>query len=130
MATVLIVDDDIRILKSTTRLLKGFKFQCDTATNPFTHDILRHDCLQEYLCKDYVAIISDLRLGLGSDKTGLDFLKSFQRSTCINKDRIKLILCSGQIPINVAVDALRFGIKVLNKPFDPDELIKAIGVIP
>lgn len=130
MPSILIIDDDINVLKSVVRVFSHLKFSCDNTTDPFGHGILDHECDAKYApCKDLVAILSDYDLRLGSAKKGIDFLIAFQNSKCINKGKIKLILGSGSMPPEVALNALRLKIKPVAKPYDFAELLQFIGVI-
>lgn len=127
MSNVLIIDDEPAILRSLSRTLDAHKLHCDTTTDPFGHGILNHECDAKYApCKELVIIISDYNLNLGPDKSGLDFLKEYQLSLCRNKHKVLLILSSGNMPVNVAVDASRLGIKTIEKPYNTEKLISLI----
>jgi|GEM_PF-7018082 len=131
MLNVLVIDDEPAILRSASQILKEYRFQPQTATDPFSHAILNHDCKSaEAPCKELKAIISDFNLKLGVGKTGLDFLKAFQQSSCGKKKDVKLILCSGDMPGEVALEASRLRIKLIHKPYDGIELVRAIGILP
>ncbi len=111
---VLIVDDDLIILKNLQRLLATRNYEVDTIANP----TLVMELLDQ---KRYDCILLDVRM-----PGGIDGLQLFE----LIKNKfgpLPVIMISGQSTIGVAVEALKKGAyDFIEKPVDPERLLVAV----
>ncbi len=112
--TILIVDDDLIVLKNLQRLLATRSYEVDTVANP----TLVMDLLAQ---KRYDCILLDVRM-----PGGLDGLQLFE---LIKQEygAIPVIMISGQSTIGIAVEALKRGAyDFIEKPVDPERLLVSV----
>jgi DNA-binding NtrC family response regulator len=113
--TLLLVDDDRRLLESMADWLRSIGFETNTATNCPT-------AIRELESGSYDLALSDIRLGEGDD--GFEVLRHC-RAHCPDT---QVILMTGYGTVDTAVDALREGaFDFLTKPLIDDELEIALN---
>jgi FixJ family two-component response regulator len=109
-----VVDDDVLMQESTTRLLRSFKFNVKALAS--AEEFLNSDDLAETAC-----LILDLRL------PGMNGLE-LQRQLISRNRRLPIIFVTGQGDETQRTQALEAGaIAFLYKPFDEHDLLNAIN---
>jgi two-component system probable response regulator PhcQ len=126
MSRILIVDDDVSILKALRRLLTMTPCTAGTATFKLTVDTsaLPAEALEKAAHTPYDLVLSDYRMpGLN----GVDFLKAWRR---LQPDCARLIL-SGYADLNGLIGAINeAGIsRFISKPWNDYELVSTIGQV-
>lgn len=111
-ATVFVVDDDLSVRRSLTRLLASAGYEvvsCASAEEFLGLDLVRPACL-----------VTDVRM---PGMTGLDLFEAVRASGL----DLPIILSSGDADAATAAHARANGaVRFLAKPFDPEELIAAL----
>ena len=126
MSRILIVDDDVAILKSLRRLLTitpctagtaSFKLTIDTYASP-------QEALEKAAGIPYDLVLSDYRM---PQINGVEFLKAFRT---IQPDAARLIL-SGYADLNGLIGAINeAGIsRFVSKPWNDYELVSTLGQV-
>ena len=111
---ILLVDDDISLLKLLSIRLKNSGYEIETAENA-RHALTRLAVFQPHL------VITDLRMG---DMDGLTLFDRIHQQY----PSLPVILLTAHGTISGAVDATRKGIfSYLTKPFDSQQLLKEIS---
>lgn len=110
---ILVIDDDITLLKSLKKILTLKKYLVDTA-----------DCVQQaesFLEENsYSCILLDVKM---PDVNGLELLKRILR----NHPLTPVIMVSGESNIEIAVESLKEGAyDFIEKPLDPERLIVVV----
>jgi DNA-binding NtrC family response regulator len=112
-SSLLLVDDDRRVLESMADWLRGQGYDLDTASR--YGDAL--ECLRR---KTYDLVLTDVRLG---DGDGFDLLEQCRR----NWPGMQVILLTGYGTPDGAIEAIRAGaFDYLTKPLIDDELLMAV----
>ena len=115
---ILVVDDNLDLLKSLKRLLK-FDFQeIDTISNP-------NKIPAQLKGKDYDVVLLDMNFTEG-DNSGRDGFKWLKRIKEINEELV-VILITAYGDIDIAVKAIQEGAtNFITKPWEPQKLIVTI----
>ena len=109
-----VVDDDVLMQESTTRLLRSFKFNVKALAS--AEEFLNSDSLGKTAC-----LILDLRL------PGMSGLQ-LQRQLISQNRRMPIIFVTGQADETQRTQALAAGaVAFLYKPFDEHDLLNAIN---
>ena len=113
MAKLLVVDDDVKLLRSLKELLTLENYEVEATSNPMVVENLTEENL-------FDCILLDIRMpGLN----GLEVLKRLQQ----NGTMVPVIIISGQSSIDTAVNSIKEGAyDYLEKPIDPDRLLITI----
>ncbi len=111
MTTILLVDDEINILRALRRVLSKEGWEILTYDNP-------QQALEELAYQPVDLVISDYRM---PQMTGAEFLAEFRE---IQPDAIRLIL-SGQADMAGLIEAINSAMiyRFISKPWDDDELL-------
>jgi len=111
--TVLLIDDEVKILKSLSYILRKCEFNVLTATNGV-------DALDLLNRRDVDVVILDLVL---STEDGIDILKNLLKRSSI----LPVIILTGHGTIAKAVEAIRLGaFDFLEKPIESEKIIISI----
>lgn len=118
---ILVVDDARQIRNICRLMLEGAGHLVIETADPFALGLdQRHDCASsDAPCAGIDAIICDKDLGLA--QSGVEFLQGLRQSNCRLK-AVSFTLMSGGMPENAAELSRQFNIRLLNKPFMPNEL--------
>jgi DNA-binding NtrC family response regulator len=112
-SSLLLVDDDRRVLESMADWLRGQGYDLDTASR-------YGDALESLRRKTYDLVLTDVRLG---DGDGFDLLEQCRR----NWPGMQVILLTGYGSPDGAIEAIRAGaFDYLTKPLIDDELLMAV----
>src|SRR4249920_3913612 len=112
-SSLLLVDDDRRVLESMADWLRSQGYDLDTAAK-YT------DALDQLRRKSYDLVLADVRL---SDGDGFDLLEQCRR----NWPAAQVILITGYGTADGAIEAIRAGaFDYLTKPLIDDELLMAV----
>jgi DNA-binding NtrC family response regulator len=112
-SSLLLVDDDRRVLESMADWLRGQGYDLDTASR-------YGDALESLRRKTYDLVLTDVRLG---DGDGFDLLEQCRR----NWPAMQVILLTGYGSPDGAIEAIRAGaFDYLTKPLIDDELLMAV----
>lgn len=113
---LLFVDDDVNILSSFKRNLRG-KYEITTSPSP----VEALELIKTNIKRPFSVIISDLKM---PGMTGLEFLTA---TRSISKDSVRVML-TGYADVDNAISAINEGniFRFLTKPCAPDQLIKTI----
>jgi EAL domain-containing protein (putative c-di-GMP-specific phosphodiesterase class I) len=110
---ILIVDDDEAILRDYGRLLRSHGFGVDTAGNGSL-------ALERLEDGQYDVIVSDVSM---PGMTGLEFMRAVRARDL----DIPIILLTGMLDINAAVQAIEYGaFRYLLKPIETETLVQAL----
>jgi DNA-binding NtrC family response regulator len=111
--TLLLVDDDRRVLESMADWLRGQGYDLDTAAGYV-------NALERLRGKSYDLVLADVRLG---DGDGFDLLEQCRR----NWPASQVVLLTGYGTPDGAIEAIRAGaFDYLTKPLIDDELLMAV----
>jgi len=118
---IAVVDDDVSVRRGLDRLLRSAGYEVETHAS--VHAFLASDALDAVSC-----LILDVRM---PGPSGLDL----QAVLATEGRRIPIVFITGHGDISMAVRAMKAGAAdFLSKPFDADELFRAIelasGVAP
>ena len=126
MSRILIVDDDVAILKSLRRLLTMTPCTAGTASFKLTVDTFAspQEALEKAACIPYDLVLSDYRM---PQVNGVEFLKAFRT---LQPDAARLIL-SGYADLNGLIGAINeAGIsRFISKPWNDYELVATLGQV-
>jgi two-component system, NtrC family, response regulator AtoC len=112
-SSLLLVDDDRRVLESMADWLRGQGYSLDTAAR-------YADALERLREKSYDLVLADVRLG---DGDGFDLLEQCRR----NWPSAQVILLTGYGTPDGAIEAIRAGaFDYLTKPLIDDELLMSV----
>ncbi len=112
-SSLLLVDDDRRVLESMADWLRGQGYDLDTAAR-------YADALEALRRKSYDLVLADVRLG---DGDGFDLLEQCRR----NWPSMQVILLTGYGTPDGAIEAIRTGaFDYLTKPLIDDELLMSV----
>ena len=111
--TVYVVDDDVSVRRSMTRLLKSHGFSVEPLT-----------CAEDFLALDHYAspgcLVLDVRM------PGLDGLELQERMTAL-KLTLPVVFITGHGDVPMSVKAMKAGaVDFLPKPFSAKELLSAV----
>ncbi|MBN2010795.1 response regulator [candidate division KSB1 bacterium] len=110
---ILLVDDEVVFLRSTTQLLKQEGYHCDSTENAAS----ARQLLAEH---EYVLMISDIKM---PGNTNLEFIHELAE---VNNN-LPVILITGNPSLDTAIDSVQLPvIAYLTKPFEMNELIQYI----
>jgi DNA-binding NtrC family response regulator len=111
--TILLADDEEKILKTLGRALRDEGFDVVTTPSPREASRLLAERSFDLLIVDY----------LMPEKTGLDLIRDLVASTSDN-ERPAMVMMTAHGSIESAVDAMKLGARdYLQKPFEVDELL-------
>lgn len=113
MKKILVIDDDILVLKAISKLLsiKGFSIK-------EAHSGV--EAIQLLQAEDFDLIISDIRMA------EIDGIQVVERLRALGKDT-PVILVTGYASENAPVEAYQLGVSdYILKPFDKDDLLKKV----
>lgn len=113
MTKILIVDDEINMLKSLEILFKGYPFyEVETAING-------KEAIEKFTLNTDIAIV-DLAL---PDMDGISVLKAIKEI----KEETEVIIMTAYSSIKTAIESVKSGaFDYITKPFEPDELLLAV----
>ena len=112
--TVFVIDDDVSILRSVSRVLRLADYTVEVFTSP--PQFLRRAPYEGPGC-----VIVDLQM---PEMSGLEL----QQAARANGSTLPVIFLSGQGDIQTAVKAVKAGaVEFLEKPFVTDKLLEAVG---
>ena len=110
---VLVIDDEKVVLDSVDKILTDEGY--DVATN-----LSGRDGLNEALTTDYDIVLTDIRM---PDIGGMRVLRDIKRS----KPTLPVVMITGYASVHSSVQAMKLGAAdYVEKPFTPDQLIKAV----
>ena len=110
---VLVIDDEKVVLDSVNKILTDEGY--DVTTN-----LSGRDGLTEALHADYDIVLTDIRM---PDIGGMKVLRDIKRS----KPSLPVIMITGYASVQSSVQAMKLGAAdYVEKPFTPDQLIKAV----
>ena len=110
---VLVIDDEKVVLESVNKILTDEGY--DVTTN-----LSGRDGLTEALHADYDIVLTDIRM---PDIGGMKVLRDIKRS----KPSLPVIMITGYASVQSSVQAMKLGAAdYVEKPFTPDQLIKAV----
>ena len=113
MPLIVVVDDDPLFTQTITAVLR----LADYTVSPH----LTIAAAQAYLCEHPVdVLVADLRLG---DENGWDLIE-FARE---QQPDLNIVVVSGYYDALAEENGRRFGVAVLTKPFDPDDLLRVLN---
>ena len=106
---ILVIDDELNICKSCTRILAKMNFQVNYALNGY-------DALKMVEAKPFDVIITDLKM---SSLGGMEVLRRVKDTY----PDTPVIVMTGYASVSSAVEVMKMGaLDYLPKPFTPDEL--------
>ncbi len=112
--TILLVDDDLDVLGAIARFLRTHDIRVVVAESA-------HTALQRLQEQHIDAIVTDLRM---PKSNGLQFAVSARET----RPLIPIVFFSGYAQVPDVVAAMKLGaVEFLEKPIDPDELLKVIN---
>lgn len=110
---ILVVDDEARMRESVRDLLDAYGYKCQLAATA-------EQALQTLAQQDIELILLDINM---PGMSGMDLLKVLAR----DHPKISVIIVSGESTFDNAARALRSGAAdFLRKPYQPDDLIRAV----
>ena len=110
---VLVIDDEKVVVDSVNKILTDEGY--DVTTN-----LSGRDGLTEALHADYDIVLTDIRM---PDIGGMKVLRDIKRS----KPSLPVIMITGYASVQSSVQAMKLGAAdYVEKPFTPDQLIKAV----
>lgn len=111
---ILVIDDEQIVLDSVTRILTEENYQVETSLSG-------REGLAEALKGDYELLLTDIRM---PDMGGMRVLRDVKRA----KPKLPVVIITGYATVRSAVQAMKLGATdYLEKPFTPDQLLKAVG---
>ncbi len=112
---ILLVDDELNILKACTRLLRKLDVEVFQSTVP-------NEALEIFQSHDFSVVISDQRM---PSMEGTEFLTRIRE---INDDPVRILL-TGYADTQAAIDAINRGsvYRYLSKPWDNKEVIQIVA---
>lgn len=114
--SLLLVDDEPRLLRSLVELLKDSDYQLITATNG-------HEAIEQLTKHDFDIVLLDLFM---PEKNGHDVLDYIKNSNI----EVDVVILSGCTDFEEAVAVIKHNVSgYLRKPFQPEELFEAIANI-
>ncbi len=114
LSNILVVDDDIAMLRSVSDLLNSFGYQCQSAET----GMRALNVLQE---QNIDLVLLDLNM---PNVNGFQVLKELRKTN----QSTDVIILSGEHNFDDAVRAMEFGVRhFLRKPYLPTELLEAIN---
>lgn len=113
-AKVLVIDDELIVLKSCTRILSGEGYDVQIAQTGV-------EGLRKLADEKFDVVLTDLKM---PDMSGMEVLEKVLESY---PDMI-VIMITGYSTVQTAVDAMKMGAyDYVPKPFTPEELVEAVG---
>ena len=110
---VLVIDDEKVVLDSVNKILTDEGYDVET-------NLSGRDGLTEALHADYDIVLTDIRM---PDIGGMKVLRDIKRS----KPSLPVIMITGYASVQSSVQAMKLGAAdYVEKPFTPDQLIKAV----
>lgn len=111
---VLVIDDEQIVLDSVCKILSPDEFEVETTLSG-------QEGIKKALHKDYDIVLTDVRM---PDTSGKTVLREIKRA----KPSLPVIIITGFSNIGSARETLQLGAAdYLEKPFTPEELLKAIS---
>ncbi|OGW80424.1 MAG: hypothetical protein A3G33_02320 [Omnitrophica bacterium RIFCSPLOWO2_12_FULL_44_17] len=115
--TILIIDDDLLVLKTIQNLLRREQFDLQIAKSAQEAQLKIEEKVPNL-------IICDVRM---PQEDGISFLKKLRTNTEHELSKIPVIFVTGYASEDVPIDAIKLGAKdYILKPFDLDELLASI----
>jgi len=113
--TVLLVDDEEKILKTLGRALREDEHEVTTTSSP-------HEAMRLLGARQFDVLVIDY---LMPGMTGLDVVRDLQ--AVAEADRPAVLMMTAHGTVRNAVDAMKLGVRdYLQKPFDIDELLVSV----
>jgi DNA-binding response OmpR family regulator len=112
---ILVIDDSTAVASSIGIFLRGLGHNADVA---FT----KHAALYHLRCNDYALILVDLHLG---DESGIDLMREAIKSG----KNAQYVLMSSNLTDEAELFCATNGIKILEKPFKFEDLLKLVPAI-
>jgi len=110
----LVIDDEQIVLDSVRKILTGERYEVDTALSG-------REGLRKAIERDYHVVLTDIRM---PDIGGMRVLRDVKRA----KPTLPVVIITGYATVRSAVQAMKLGAAdYLEKPFTPDQLLKAIA---
>jgi len=112
--TVLVIDDEQIVLDSVSAMLTDEGYEVDTTLNS-------REGLDWAIERRYDVLLTDIRM---PDIGGLRVLRDVKRV----KPSLPVLIISGYATVKLAVQATKLGAAdIIEKPFEPEELLKALS---
>jgi len=110
----LVIDDEQVVLDSVTKILTSDNYEVDASLSG-------REGLDQALQRDYDIVLTDI---LMPDIGGMRVLRDIKR----DKPSLPVVIITGYATVRSAVQAMKLGAAdYLEKPFNPEELLKAVG---
>ncbi|MBN2033921.1 MAG: response regulator [Deltaproteobacteria bacterium] len=110
----LVIDDERIVLESVKKILEG-SYDIEVTLSG-------KQGLEWAVQKDYDVVLTDIRM---PEKGGMHVLRDIKRA----KPMLPVMMMTGYASVNSAVQAMKLGAAdYIEKPFAPDELIKAVDL--
>jgi CheY-like chemotaxis protein len=111
---ILVVDDDVLVLKTVKKLLEREEYAVDTAKSA-------KEAIEKLGGQEFNLIVCDVRM---PDMDGIEFLEQIKKE---NKAKAPVIYITGYASEEAPIKALRLGAKdYVLKPFDMDKLLDSV----
>jgi len=115
---ILVIDDDVLVLKSIKKLLEREGYVAETAKTA-------KDGIEKMQSQDFHLIVCDVRM---PEMDGIEFtekIKGIRKSE--NKPEVPVVFITGYSSEEAPITALRLGAKdYILKPFDIDKLLESV----
>jgi len=110
----LVIDDEQIVLDSVSKILTGENYEVDVSLSG-------RKGLESAIQKDYDIVLTDIRM---PDIGGMRVLRDIRRA----KPSLPVVIITGYATVRSAVQAMKLGAAdYLEKPFTPDQLLKAVA---
>ncbi len=110
----LVIDDEQVVLDSVTKILTDENYEVDVSLSG-------REGLQWAIGRDYDIVLTDIRM---PDIGGMRVLRDIKRA----KPSLPVVIITGYATVHSAVQAMKLGAAdYLEKPFTPDQLLKAVA---
>ncbi len=110
----LVIDDEQIVLDSVSKILTGENYEVDVSLSG-------RKGLESAIQKDYDIVLTDIRM---PDIGGMRVLRDIKRA----KPSLPVVIITGYATVRSAVQAMKLGAAdYLEKPFTPDQLLKAVA---
>ncbi len=110
----LVIDDEQVVLDSVTKILTDENYEVDVSLSG-------RKGLESAIQRDYDIVLTDIRM---PDIGGMRVLRDIRRA----KPSLPVVIITGYATVRSAVQAMKLGAAdYLEKPFTPDQLLKAVA---
>jgi len=110
----LVIDDEQVVLDSVSKIMTAENYEVDVSLSG-------REGLAQALQRDYHIVLTDIRM---PDIGGMRVLRDIKRA----KPSLPVVIITGYATIRSSVQAMKLGAAdYIEKPFTPDQLIKAVG---